>query len=192
VLDADSGSRPRLIAAGAIRLRGEGLPERLKLLHEALQELIATHQPQVLAVETVFHGRSFDSVLKVGEARGVALLAAALHGLEVREYSPAEVKKTVTGNGRASKQQVQRMVARLLDLKTAPEPSDVADALAVAFCYAQRLWRRRLPPAEETPLRLALRELRGRRRRGAGQLSDGVRRLLERQGYTTGGVRRER
>jgi crossover junction endodeoxyribonuclease RuvC len=114
------------------------------VLFEELGELLRRERPEVLAVETVFHGKSFDSVLKVGEARGVVLLAGALQGMEVHEYTPAMVKKTVTGNGRASKEQVQRMMARLLELERLPGPVDVTDALALAFCHGQRLWRQQL------------------------------------------------
>lgn len=159
VLDVLTGRVPRLVGSGALRLRGP-LPQRLEQLYEGLCEVLSRYRPSVFVVETVFHGKSFDSVLKVGEARGVALLAAALHGLGIQEYSPAEVKKTVTGNGRAAKAQVQRMVARILKMKTVPQPLDVTDALAIAFCYAQRLWRRDHPLPGETPVLSALQEVR--------------------------------
>jgi crossover junction endodeoxyribonuclease RuvC len=144
ILDLEPGARPRLVARGAIRLPPGPIPERLRLLYRGLTEIIEEHRPGELAVETVFHGNSFESVLKVGEARGVVLLAGALNGLEIHQYTPARVKRTVTGNGCATKAQVQAMVVRLLDLAEAPEPRDVSDALALAICHGQRLWRLRL------------------------------------------------
>lgn len=144
ILDVRRGRNPTLAGHGAIRLAGT-IPERLKALFGGLRQLLAEHRPDVLAVETVFHGKSFESVLKVGEARGVVLLAGALQGVEVQEYTPAMVKRTVTGNGRASKEQVQRMMVRLLELERPPVPMDVTDALALAYCHGQRLWRQELP-----------------------------------------------
>jgi crossover junction endodeoxyribonuclease RuvC len=96
---------------------------------------MAQHLPGEVAVEEVFLAKSFQSALALGEARGVALLAAAAANLEVFEYSAAEVKKAVVGYGRADKHQVQAMVKRLLGLKELPLPIDAADALAVAICH---------------------------------------------------------
>ncbi len=103
--------------------------------------LIQSHSPRVLAIEQGFHGKNFQSVLKVGEARGVAVLAAQMAGLEIREYSPALIKKAATGNGNADKKQVQRMMGRVLGLEADLEPVDITDALAAAFCHGQRLWK---------------------------------------------------
>jgi crossover junction endodeoxyribonuclease RuvC len=160
LVDAEAGRPARVVACGAVRLEKYPFPERLSRLHDALAEVIARHRPGVFAVESVFHGKSFASVLKVGEARGVGLLAAARAGLEVAEFPPAEVKKSATGNGRATKTQMQAMMARLLRLDAAPRPADVADALALALCYAQRLWRRRLPPRRPTAAALLLKTYR--------------------------------
>ena len=96
------------------------------------------HNPGVMAIEEVFQGRNAKSALLAGEGRGACILAGALAGLPVVEISASVVKLGVTGNGRASKSQVQAMVRRLLGLKTDPRPADAADALAVALTYAQR------------------------------------------------------
>ena len=98
--------------------------------------MLATHRPACVAVEDVFHGRNARSALKLGQVRGVALLAAAQAGLPVAEYAAATVKQAVVGYGRADKRQVQQMVALLLGLDEPPSPHDVSDALAVAVCHA--------------------------------------------------------
>ncbi|MCZ6794656.1 MAG: crossover junction endodeoxyribonuclease RuvC [Planctomycetota bacterium] len=159
VLDVAPRRAPALVTAGAIRLAGDGLPERLRMLHAKLQAVIRDFRPAVLAVETIFHGKSFYSVQKVGEARGVVLLAAAQNGLDIAQFAPAVIKKSATGNGRAAKSQVQRMICRLLELDEMPQPADVTDALAIAFCYGQRIQRHELPPTVAT---------RGARRRADG------------------------
>lgn len=145
VLDVERGRHSRLVAYGAIAMPPGPVPERLEHLYQALEHLIREHRPSALAVETVFHGKSFQSVVKVGEARGVVLLQGVLHGLEIDEFTPAGVKKAATGNGRATKRQVQQMMARVFELESLPEPVDASDAIAIAFCYGQRLWRRRRP-----------------------------------------------
>jgi crossover junction endodeoxyribonuclease RuvC len=110
------------------------LGARLLLIHEALVDLIETHRPEAMGIERLFFNRNVQTAFAVGQARGVALLAAAQHGLPVFEYGPHEVKVAVTGYGRASKEQVQRMVALLLGMTDLPRPDDAADALAVAVC----------------------------------------------------------
>ncbi len=110
------------------------LPMRLKEIHEGLTEVMEEHAPSVAAVEKVFFARSVKSALVLGEARGVAVFAAASRGLEIMEYSATEVKKSVTGYGRAEKTQVQQMVKRLLGISHALSP-DGADALAIALCH---------------------------------------------------------
>ena len=92
-----------------------------------------------MVVESLFHATNVKSALKLGHVRGVALLAGVSRGVSVHEYSPLEVKQAVVGYGRADKQQVQRMVAMLLELATPPEPNDAADALAIAICHANHL-----------------------------------------------------
>ncbi|MEW5762286.1 MAG: crossover junction endodeoxyribonuclease RuvC [Bacillota bacterium] len=109
--------------------------ERLKLLYEELSFILAHYQPQQVAVEELFFNRNVRTAMAVGQARGVALLAAAQSGAKVFEYTPAQVKKAVTGSGRAQKGQVQFMVRALLGLASVPQPDDVTDALAVAICH---------------------------------------------------------
>ncbi len=145
VIDAGPGGELSVVSYGAIHLQKTGekldISIRLRKLYEALDEIVREDGPAVLALEKVFHGRSFESVMKLGEARGVGLLVGALHDLKIAEYAPTRVKKVVTGNGQASKSQVQKMMARLLNLDEPPDPPDVTDALALAFCYAQGLRR---------------------------------------------------
>ena len=112
------------------------LPGRLLLIHQGLESLIDAWAPDVVAVERLFFNKNVQTAFAVGQARGVALLTAAAHGLAVAEYGPHEVKMAVTGFGRADKGQVQRMVQTLLALATLPRPDDAADALAIAICVA--------------------------------------------------------
>src|SRR3954465_4241279 len=109
---------------------------RLARLHDSLGELIRWHEPKAMALEDLFFGKNIASALSVGEARGVALLAAAKHGLRCFDYTPQAVKKAVCGSGSADKGQVQRMVATLLGLPEPPAPDHAADAFAVAICHA--------------------------------------------------------
>jgi crossover junction endodeoxyribonuclease RuvC len=126
----------RCIAAGAIRLSPrELLPNRLQQIFTKLSELIAAHRPELAAIEDVFYAVNVKSALKLGQVRGVAMLAAAVAGLPVCEYAPLAIKSAVVGYGRAEKSQVQQMVARLLRLSELPEPLDAADALAIAICH---------------------------------------------------------
>lgn len=118
------------------------LPTRLVALHDALGALFDTHQPQGAAVEEVFVNMNPQSTLKLGQARGVVLLAAARHGVDVGEYAPTLVKKAVVGTGGAEKAQVHAMVARLLP-GTKIAGADAADALAVAITHAHHLASRR-------------------------------------------------
>ncbi len=113
--------------------------DRLMILFSRLEHLIDEWSPKVAAVEELFFARNVSSALVVGQARGVALLALARHGLPVSEYKPAQVKQAITGHGRADKEQVQSMVTFLLGLDAPPRPDDAADALAVALCHAQSL-----------------------------------------------------
>jgi phosphoribosylaminoimidazole-succinocarboxamide synthase len=152
-----AGANPRMREFGAVRLKlGDPLSLRLKAIHQALGEVIVRHRPQVVVVEEAFYGKNFQSAIRIGEARGVAILVGAMAGLPVVQYSPAMVKKAVTGNGAADKRQVQRMVARLLGLEELPEPLDASDALAIAFCHARRMGRAHLlglaRAAAESPL----------------------------------------
>ena len=120
---------------GCIRLGDGPLDDRLLMLFDELSALVARHQPVEAAVEKVFMNRNADSALKLGHARGVAVLAARKAGLVVAEYAATQIKQTVVGRGHADKAQVQHMVSALLDLKRTPA-ADAADALGAAICHA--------------------------------------------------------
>ncbi len=139
VVDVETGPRQtRLvaIAAGGLKLaKTQPLPQRLAYIFTELSSLLEIHRPDVVAVEEVFYSVNAKSALKLGHVRGVALLAAAMQGLPVTEYAPLSIKSAVVGYGLAQKEQVQFMVARLLNLESAPEPADAADALAIAICH---------------------------------------------------------
>jgi crossover junction endodeoxyribonuclease RuvC len=134
------GRRHHLVACGAITaVAGDTFPLRLARIHRELTALLSTCQPDCVAIENLFHSTNARSALKLGHARGVAMLAAIQAGCEVAEYTPAEVKRAVVGYGRAEKQQVQRMITLLLGLEKAPKPFDASDALAVAICHLHSL-----------------------------------------------------
>ena len=119
--------------------RGLELPHRLANLAGRLDELISTRRPDLAVLETPFHGMNARSLIVLAQARGALLAVLAGRGLEIREYSPAEVKSAVTGNGRADKDQVARMVRLLLAARGEGWAADATDALALAICCAQRL-----------------------------------------------------
>jgi crossover junction endodeoxyribonuclease RuvC len=124
------------LTCGAVKLSPrEPLPLRLSRIFTRLGELISEYRPDEVAIEDVFYALNVKSALKLGQVRGVAMLAAAAAGLQVSEYSPLTIKSSVVGYGRAEKPQVQAMVTRLLDLPSAPEPMDASDALAIAICH---------------------------------------------------------
>ena len=124
------------IVCGAVKVSPhDPMPTRLSRISIGLQELISQHRPDQVAIEDVFYAANVKSALKLGQVRGVAMLAAASAGLEVAEYSPLSIKSAVVGYGRAEKHQVQQMVTRLLNLDQIPEPADAADALAIAICH---------------------------------------------------------
>jgi crossover junction endodeoxyribonuclease RuvC len=136
IVDLLSDDRLVYLDCGAIRLSPrEPMSTRLALINHRLQDLISQHHPDRVAIEDVFYAVNVKSALKLGQVRGVAMLAAAMAGLEVAEYSPLSIKSAVVGYGRAEKHQVQQMVARLLCLDEIPEPPDAADALAIAICH---------------------------------------------------------
>jgi crossover junction endodeoxyribonuclease RuvC len=131
-----SGSRHRLIVCGVLTAPARAtFPEKLTVIHTGLAALLARHRPACVAVESIFYARNVRSALKLGHARGVALLAAAEAGIPVVEYAPAEIKRAVVGYGRAEKIQIQQMVKLLLGLEEQPSSYDAADALAVAICH---------------------------------------------------------
>jgi crossover junction endodeoxyribonuclease RuvC len=134
VVDADPSAKLRCVDCGAIRVSPrDAMPRRLERIHDGIVKLIREHQPDQVAIEDVFYAVNVKSALKLGQVRGVAMLAAA--ALEVAEYSPLSIKSAVVGYGRAEKSQVQWMVTRLLELAEPPEPEDASDALAIAICH---------------------------------------------------------
>ena len=132
----ENGHPPTAVLAGVVRTDpGSTMPERLAELFTGLAQVIADTRPDVVALETVFTNRNLQTAISVGRASGVAMLVAAQAGLPVSEYVPTAVKSAITGDGAASKSQIQTMVARLLRLAEPPEPADAADALAIALCH---------------------------------------------------------
>jgi|SRR5690554_49116 len=134
IIDA-SGSRTEYVTSGVIRIPEIELPERLKIIFESVTQIIQQYAPQEVAVEQVFMAKNAASALKLGQARGAAIVAAVAQELAVSEYEARKVKQSVVGNGAADKLQVQHMVKTLLRLPAAPQ-EDAADALAVALCHA--------------------------------------------------------
>jgi crossover junction endodeoxyribonuclease RuvC len=138
VESCDAGREPRLVckAMGAIRLgKIESTPARLEHVFRELTAELQRWKPDAVAIEEVFYSVNAKSALKLGHVRGVALLAAACQKLPVAEYAPLTIKSSVVGYGLAKKEQVQFMVARLLELAEIPQPADAADALAIAICH---------------------------------------------------------
>lgn len=136
--------------SGLIKGTSNLFPDRLRRIYTTLQGVLERHAPAVVAVEDVFYAVNAKSALKLGQARGVVLLAAGQFKIPLVEYSALEVKKAVVGYGRASKVQIQMMVRTLLNLREEPQPHDAADALAIAVCHAfngsqsrrtQRRWK---------------------------------------------------
>ena len=133
----ESGGRIRAIDHGWWQTSARERPElRLKMIFDRVQQLIAEHAPDAVAVEESFVGADARTALSVGQARGAILVASALAGVECAEYSPSRVKQAVCGYGRAEKAQLQRMVQAILRLDAPPQPSHAADALAVGICHA--------------------------------------------------------
>ncbi|MCT4563992.1 MAG: crossover junction endodeoxyribonuclease RuvC [Maledivibacter sp.] len=114
----------------------QATPDRLKKIYIELEEILDLYKPDAVAIEELFFNKNVKTAIVVGQARGVAILAAAQKNVEIFEYTPLQVKQGVVGYGRAEKKQVQIMVKTFLNLKSVPKPDDVADALAVAICHA--------------------------------------------------------
>lgn len=134
------GSRHRIVTSGAIRTSpSASFPEKLLKIHTGLASLLSECRPDCVAIENLFTSVNARSALKLGHARGVAMLAAVEAGLPVFEYTPTEVKRAVVGYGRAEKQQVQQMVKLILGLATLPTPFDASDALAIAICHSNSM-----------------------------------------------------
>jgi crossover junction endodeoxyribonuclease RuvC len=162
-----NGSRHRIVTCGAIATAGaRTFPDKLKDIHGRLTELIAVCAPDCVAIENLFHALNVRSALKLGHARGVAMLAAVQSGVPVVEYTPAEIKRAVVGYGRAEKPQVQEMVKLLLGLAAKPASHDAADALAVAICHVHSHAHRELASALPPPRR----RLTSRRQAGASRV----------------------
>ncbi|MDX2283280.1 MAG: crossover junction endodeoxyribonuclease RuvC [Bacteroidia bacterium] len=142
-----SGRRLELVACGVIQLgRVEtGHPEKLKRIYQRIAGLIEEFRPDEMAIEAPFYGKNPQSMLKLGRAQGVAMAAGMISGLGITEYAPRKVKTAVTGNGNASKEQVFRMLQRLLKFEETPKYLDATDALAVAVCHA---YQGELPAAQ--------------------------------------------
>jgi crossover junction endodeoxyribonuclease RuvC len=137
------GRRHQLVVCGAITSPlAADLPQRLARIHAELTALLIASRPDCVAIESIFHAVNARSALKLGHARGVAMLAAVQAGCPVVEYTPAAIKRAVVGYGRAEKHQVQQMIKVLLGLAAPPSPHDAADALAVAICHLHSM-----PPA---------------------------------------------
>ncbi len=131
------GNRFKVIHYDAIKTSNSiSTEQRLEIIFQQLSQLIETYQPQAVAIEELFFNTNVKTAILVGQARGVALLSAALKQIPVYEYTPLQVKQGVVGYGRADKSQVQQMIKALLNLEKVPKPDDVADALAVAVCHA--------------------------------------------------------
>ena len=134
-IDSD-GRRHRLVRCGTIHTAATAsFPDKLAAIHRALTAVLAECRPECVAIENLFHATNVRSALKLGHARGVAMLAAVEAGVEIIEYTPAEIKRAIVGYGRAEKTQVGQMVKLLLSLDCVPAPHDAADALAVAICH---------------------------------------------------------
>ena len=131
----DDKGQVKYIDCGCIST-SKGVPpaERLLVIEQSLNTLIKKYHPDTLAVEKLFFTKNITTAISVAEARGVILVAAAKHNLEIAEYTPLQVKQTLTGYGKADKQQMQRMVKLILKLQSIPKPDDAADALAIAIC----------------------------------------------------------
>ncbi len=159
IVESD-GRKARMVHCGALvipaKRRKEFCGAALQDVHDLLSHLIAKFHPQVMAVEAVFAALNIRTALRLAEVRGVVLLVAAQNNLQVHSYSPREVKASVAGYGHADKRQVQEMVRALLTMNEVPEPSDAADALAVALCHLQAEQTRRkfrLPEMKNPPRR---------------------------------------
>ena len=139
VVEGTPGKPPALVAVGVIRTPADlDVSKRLVRIEEELDEWIARHQPDAVAVERVFAQHNVRTVMGTAQASGIAMVVAARRGLPVALHTPSEVKAAVTGSGRADKEQVTTMVTRILKLSARPTPADAADALALAIC---QVWR---------------------------------------------------
>jgi len=119
--------------------RKDSFPDRLKMMFDGLNKAIEDYKPEQIALESAFYGKNVKAAIKIGEARGVAILCSALAGIPLYEYAPTEVKRAVVGIGNAQKVQVSKMVKIILSLSEVPEKYDATDALAIAICHCHRM-----------------------------------------------------
>lgn len=136
-----SKRKARYVACGCIRPKEDAFEDRLVYMFDEMTRLIGDYAPDEGAIETTFFGKDATAAAKLGQARGVLIVAMRKAGLPIAHYTPAVVKRSVTGNGQATKQQVQFMVARRLGLEEVPKPLDASDALAIALCHTQQSGR---------------------------------------------------
>jgi len=130
---------PQIVDYGVVKPSvNDGLATRLLTIFEDVSEIINVHKPSIFSIEDVFYGKNAKSALRLGQARGAAMVAAASAGLSIHEYSARKIKQAVTGNGNAHKEQVQFMVKATLKMDKLPEPIDASDALATALCHFQQ------------------------------------------------------
>lgn len=133
----EEGNKLKLVDYGIINSEPDiTFPERLKLLYDDLDFLINRYKPEIVAVEELFYNRNATTAIKVAQARGVQVLCCQQHDLPLYEFTPLQVKQTITGYGRADKKQVQLMVKSLLNMDHMPQPDDAADAIAIAICLS--------------------------------------------------------
>ena len=139
VIDA-AGHKVTMVDAGVVRTKvHQPLDERLEEIYNCLSDIIEETKPEIMVIEKLFFAQNVTTAISVSHARGVAMLAGRLAGLEIVEYTPLQIKQSLTGYGRADKNQIQQMVKVLLNLKEIPKPDDCADALAAALVYAASL-----------------------------------------------------
>ena len=134
IIDSN-GNHCKHVDDGVIKVKGETLADKLKVIHQGIIEIIHEYEPVEVSIERIFMNRNADSVIKLGQARGVAIAACAIQDLPVYEYTANQVKQATVGKGHATKEQVQHMIKVLLCLEKRPKP-DAADALAIALCHA--------------------------------------------------------
>jgi len=139
IINYDKNSFDR-IKNGLIKLPStKTIAQKLELIYDGLYNIIKTYKPDEFAIETAFYGKNVQSAMKIGYARGVSILAAIHNNVPISEYSPREIKKSIVGNGAASKEQVNYMIRTILDIKNNKMRSDESDALAIALCHAFRM-----------------------------------------------------
>ncbi len=134
------GKSESLVKYGAIRTSAkDSIPKRIEKIYDVLSQILTEYMPDESAVEELYFFRNVTTAISVGEARGVMLLALEKFGVKIYEYTPMEVKLSVTGYGKATKRQVQEMVRVMLNMNDIPRPDDAADALAIALCHAHQI-----------------------------------------------------